>query len=164
MWALSYVEATNTLCLSSFTLPHVLVCLGLDGDAKWSTYLSPGCCGGSPVSLPNGDLVVSSGCGGVLSWLDSTGRVKHRSTPDERRALYSSHVTALSDSSCIVRGDGVASYTADGALRWQQPEDCSCFDYDERLGRLATAGWSQTQNKSVTIRCVKNLDRRSARA
>jgi hypothetical protein len=144
--------------------PHVLVCLGLEGEARWSTFLSPGCCGGSPVSLPTGDLVVSSGCGGVLSWLDSTGRVKHRSTPDERRALYSSHVTALSDSSCIVRGNGVASYTADGALRWQWPEDCSCFDYDERLGLLATTGWSKAEEKCVTIACVKNLDRRSARA
>jgi hypothetical protein len=162
MWMLSYLDATNTLVLSNFTSPHVLVCLGLDGDAKWSTYLSPGCCGGSPASLPNGDLVVSSGCGGMLSWLDPTGRVKHRSTPD--LALYSPHVTALSDSSCIVRGNGVACYAADRALRWQWPEDCSCFDYDERLGLLATAGWSRLHEKSIAIRCVKNLDRRSARA
>jgi hypothetical protein len=58
----------------------------------------------------------------------------------------------------------VASYTADGALRWQWPEDCSCFDYDERLGLLATTGWSKAEEKCVTIACVKNLDRRSARA
>src|SRR5664279_3488139 len=101
-WGLSYLPATRTLFLFNCTHPHVLMCVGLDGDVKWCTYLSSQCCGGPPVSLPNGRLALSSGCGGIVSWLDSSGKVVARSQAHEE--MYGSQVTGLSDSTCIVNG------------------------------------------------------------
>lgn len=168
LWALSYVAMTKTLFLSNFMSPHVLVCLGLDGEAKWSVYLSPGCCGGSPERLSNGELVVSSGCGGILSWFDLTGRITRRTTPHNGEGpapMFSSRVTVLSDSSCVVDGGpGIVSYAADATLRWIWKEDSSSFDYDEQLGILVTASWAHGATKTASISCFKNLDRRSARA
>lgn len=167
-WALSYVEPANALFVSNVSLPHVLICLGLDGTSKWSTYLSSGCCGGDPACLPSGELVISSGCGGILSWLDPAGRILRRTTPHDGEGLataYSSHVSVLADSSCVVNGGpGIVSYAADGTLRWVCKEYSSCFDYCEGPGLLVTASWSGDDRKTVTVTCIKNLGERAARA
>jgi hypothetical protein len=132
-WYLRYVEAAKALFLVNATHPHLLLLLERDGTAKWCTYLSPACCGGAPAVLGNGEFVVSSGCGGIVSWLDSSGRVLRHSEPHAGTGLataYSSHIRVLGDSSCIVEGGpGVVSYAADGTLRWLWNQDCSCFDY-----------------------------------
>jgi len=168
LWSLSFVEATQTLFLSNFSFPHLIMCVGVEGDAKWCIYLSPGCCGGGPVSLATGVLVASSGCGGILTWIDPAGRVIHRTKPHEGEGLasaYGSRVRALSDGSCVVdEGPGVLSFAADGSPRWAWSEECSRFDYDEAFGLLVTAIWTNVDNKkTVSIACVKNLGALSAR-
>ena len=150
--------------------PHLIVHLGPRGNAKWCTYLSPDCCGGAPAHLSTGELVVSSGCGGIVSWLDADGRVPRRSKPHEGVGLacaLSPHIRALADGSCIVPGvPGVTAYAADGTLRWIWKEHCySAFDYDDALGLLVTAAWTRDGGKnSVSITCIKNLGGRSATA
>jgi hypothetical protein len=166
-WGLSYLDATKTIFLYNATHPHLLVCVGVDGVAKWCTYLSSGCCGGGPVLLSSGELVMSSGCGGILSWLNpDTGAVLRRSVRHDGIGMataYVSHVRAFDDGSCAIDGGiGVVSYGANGALRWRWPKDPSCFDYDQRLGLLATATWFPGSRKTVSIECVKNLGGRSA--
>jgi hypothetical protein len=168
-WALSYLDATKRLFLSNFASPHLLACLDLDGSAEWCSYLNPGCCGGDPVYLPNGSLVVSSGCGGVLTWLDLAGRIIKQSKPHEGVGLataFSSRVRGLSDSSSIVDGGpGVLSYAPDASVRWHVKDDCSCFDYDGQHALLVTASWRDVENrKTVTVRCTKTHGGRSAMA
>jgi hypothetical protein len=157
------------LFLSNYLYPHLLMRLELDGAARWCTYLSPGCCGGAPAQLPNGTLVVSSGCGGILTWLDPTGQSIHKTKPHEGVGLATAflpRVRVLSDSSAIVDGGpGVLSYGADGSLQWRWKEDCVRFDYDAGLGLLVTASWGEAgRTKSVSISCVKNLGAEVAKA
>jgi hypothetical protein len=169
-WELGFVEATRTLFLSNFIYPHLIICIGLDGNARWCTYLSSGCCGGLPLALANGSLVVSSGCGGILSWLDASGGVTGRSKPHEGTGLataYGSEVRGLADSGCIVAGGpGVVAYGADGGLRWIRDEPCSCYDYEEQHDLLVTASWAsdQSKKKSVSIQCIKNPGSRASSA
>jgi hypothetical protein len=142
--------------------PHLIMHLGPNGNAKWCTYLSPSCCGGAPAHLSTGELVVSSGCGGIVSWLDSDGRVLRRS---KLATAFLPRIRALADSSCIVGGvHGVTAYAADGTLRWIWKEHCyTAFDYDDALGLLVTATRTRDgDKKSVSITCIKNLGGRSA--
>lgn len=153
VWRLGYLEATNTLFVANGTHPHVLLCIGLDGVVRWSSYLDSACCGGTPELLPNGELVVSSGCGRILSWLDpASGRVLRRSLPAD--GMFSSSVRALDDGSAVIDGE---SYGADGLLRWRWPEASSCFDYDHQWGLLVTATWKLGPPKTISIECVKGL-------
>lgn len=153
-WQLHYDGVAGTLFLVNHIQPHVVIALEPDGRARWCTYLSPGCCGGSPTRLPNGELVVSSGCGGIVSWLDATGRVLRRS---ERRGLLSRNVRALSDSSCVVDGGSCLAYRADGTLRWEW--GCDCSDYDEQRDVLVLANWnSKTENSTISLACIRNPD------
>ena len=168
-WSLS-TDAELGLYVVNHMPPHLIVHLGPQGTAKWCTYLSPDCCGGAPAHLPNGELVVSSGCGGIVSWLDSDGRVLRQRKPHEgvgHATMLSPHIRALADSSCIVAGvPGVTAYAADGTLRWIWKEHCgSAFDYDDAVGLLVTATWTRDGDKnSVSITCIKNLGQRSATA
>ena len=169
IWRLEHLAATKTIFLTNATHPHLLVCMGVDGVAKWCTYLSSGCCGGGPTRLPSGELVTSSGCGGILSWLDpGTGAVLRRSERHDGvglATLYGSRVRAFDDGSCAIDGGaGVVSYGADGTPRWRWPKDSSCYDFEHRLGVLATATWSPGRRKTVSIECVKHLDSRVATA
>jgi hypothetical protein len=166
-WDLS-ADAELGLFVVNYMPPHLIMHLRPNGNAKWCTYLSPSCCGGAPALLSNGELVVSSGCGGIVSWLDSDGRVLRRSKPHEGVGLataLSPRIRALADSSCIVGGvSGVTAYAADGTLRWIWKEHCySAFDYDDAFGLLVTATWIRDgDKKSVSITCIKNLGGRSA--
>ena len=74
-WHLHHDDVAGSLYLVNHIQPHVVIALEASGGVKWCTYLSAGCCGGAPIRLANGELVVSSGCGGSVSWLDATGRV-----------------------------------------------------------------------------------------
>lgn len=151
-WNLHCDGVAGTLFLVNHIQPHVVIALEPDGRARWCTYLSPACCGGSPTRLPNGELVVSSGCGGIVSWLDAQGRVLRRSA---RRGLLSRNVRALADSRCLVEGGACLAYQPDGTLRWERR--CDCFDYDEERGLLVTAnGNSKAQSPTILLACVKN--------
>ena len=168
-WSLS-ADAELGLFVVNSGPPHLIVHLGPQDNAKWCTYLSPDCCGGAPAHLSTGELVVSSGCGGIVSWLDPDGRVLRRSKPHEGvgfACALSPHIRALADGSCIVAGvPGVTAYAADGTLRWIWKEHCgSAFDYDDAVGLLVTATWTRDGDKnSVSITCIKNLGGRSATA
>lgn len=167
-WSLNYVESTNALFITNGTFPHLIICVGLDGVARWARYLSSGCCGGGPVALPNGELVTSSGCGGIVSWLNDQGDVKRQTVPHDGVGLATAHsgrVRTLADSSCIVDGGmGIEAFDAKGDLVWRSDDDCSCFDYDETLGLLVAAWWNDAATKTVTIRCARTIDSRHARA
>lgn len=160
-WRLDFVESTGTLFLYNFLYPHIVVCVGLDGRVHWCTYLDSACCGGCPIELPNGRLVVSSGCGGILSWLDRTGTVA-RTRPHDGTGLataYHCDVKGLSSSACIVSGGpGVVAYGATGELLWRFPDSGSCYDYDEQRELLVKAGWSSEDGgRSVAIQCISHV-------
>ena len=153
-WYLHCDDAADSLFLVNHIQPHVVIALDATGRAKWCTYLSPHCCGGAPTRLPNGELVVSSGCGGIVSWLDPMGRVLRRSA---FHGMLDRSVRALADSSSLVEGGSALAYRADGTLRWQR--GCNCFDYDEQRGLLVTASWTgRDQNQTVTLECIENPD------
>lgn len=149
-WHVHYDDAAGSLFLVNHIQPHVVIALETDGHAKWCTYLSPHCCGGAPTSLANGELVVSSGCGGVVSWLNPTGHVLRRSTG---WGMLNSNVRALRDSSSVVERSCLAHW-ADGTVRWVR--SCHCFDYDEQQGRLVVANWATGENQVVTLTCIEN--------
>ena len=152
-WYLHYDEAADSLFLVNHIQPHVIIALEATGHAKWCTYLNPHCCGGSPTRLPNGELVVSSGCGGIVSWLDPAGCVLRRSA---FHGMLDRCVRALADSSCLIEGGSCLAFWADGTLRWQH--GCNCFDYDEQSGLLVTASWT-SENQTVTLECIESPDR-----
>lgn len=165
-WAIGYVESMAAVFLANWALPpHLIMCLGRDGEPRWCTYLSSGCCGGLPTALPDGRLVASSGCGGVVSWLDASGAVLARHKPHDGVGLASacgSEMRALADSGCIVDGSqGVVAYGADCKPRWRSRVGSSCYDYDAPHDRLVTATWQTAEgpdsSKSVTIECIKGL-------
>ena len=166
---LGYLDTLDTLFLVNFAVPpHLLLCLSRDGEPRWCTYLSAGCCGGWPALLPDGRLVVSSGCGGIVSWLDTRGTVLVRRKPFDGFGLASACdnvMRGLAGSGCIVRGEGVVAYGADCEVRWRSRSDCSYYDYDEQHDLLVTAGWQNGDgHNSVTIECVKNLGSRPSKA
>src|ERR1700690_2171270 len=74
---------TGVVFLANGDPPHLLACVGLDGRPRWCVYLSGACCGGLPHLLANGRYVVSSGCGGTLSWIDGDGHLVAQSKPQE---------------------------------------------------------------------------------
>lgn len=166
---LGYLDTLDTLFLVNFSAPpHLLLCLSRDGEPRWCTCLSTGCCGGLPTLLPDGRLVVSSGCGGIVSWLDTRGTVLARRKPHDGFGLAGacgSVMRGLADSGCIVDAQGVVAYGADCEVRWRSRTDCSCYDYDEQHDLLVTATWHNGDgSKSVAIECVKNLGSRASQA
>lgn len=169
-WELEFVEATGALFLYNFADPHLLACIDLDGHVRWCTYINSSCCGGPPVSLPNGRLVVSSGCGGILTWLDAQGNILGRSSRHEGRGLapaYSPYVCSLADSGCTIDGGmGIVAYGASGELRWKYDCNSSRYDYSEPHDLLVTASRAPSDHKSesVSISCVKNLGSARPRA
>ncbi|HEX8106415.1 MAG TPA: hypothetical protein VF516_01755 [Kofleriaceae bacterium] len=162
-WRLGYLEPMTALFLvNSAVPPHLVICLSREGEPRWCTYLSSGCCGGMPTALPDGRLAVSSGCGGIVSWLDRRGTVLARRKPFEGVGLASacgSVVRPLADSGCVVDGgQGVTAYDASCELRWRSPTQCCQYDYDEQHGLLVTATWHDDEPRTwIQIGCVKHL-------
>jgi hypothetical protein len=161
-WRLAFVDSVGSLFLHNFLYPHIVACIGLDGRVRWCTYLSPACCGGAPAELPNGRLVVSSGCGGILSWLDANGTIVAQTQPHEGAGLataYGSDVMTLSSSTCLVGGGpGLVAYGANGELLWQFSDGGDCYDYDEERQFLVTAAWSRADDgQSVLVQCTSRV-------
>src|SRR5262249_38693547 len=77
-WRGSFGGEEEQFFLANAAAPHLILCLGRHGQPRWCKYVSFGCCGGVPSRLPSGLYVASSGCGGILSWLDGDGRFSLR--------------------------------------------------------------------------------------
>jgi hypothetical protein len=154
-WYLHSDDVAGSLFLVNHIQPHVVIALQSDGQVQWCTYLSPHCCGGAPVRLANGELVVSSGCGGGVSWLDSTGQVLRQSAG---WGMLNRDIRTLADSSCVIAGGSCLAFWRDGTLRWNRT--CSSFGYDEGHGLLVTANGTSREEtpRLVTLTCLENLD------
>jgi hypothetical protein len=155
LWNPGVDQEEGVVFLANVQLPHLVMCVGLDGAPRWCTCLSSGCCGGVPASLPNGSYVVSSGCGGILSWITATGYVLYRTDPPVATDLsgaFGSSFHILPDSSCIVsRGDDVVAHGPDARLLWTLPQAGSHFACDERRDALFTSAWIEDHNGT---RCI----------
>ncbi len=82
-WALSYDDVAERLLASRLSPPHAVVCLEPTGQIVWCRAVHDGCCAG-PVRRIGDELVVASGCGGVVTWLTPSGNVVHQSRGDSR--------------------------------------------------------------------------------
>ena len=111
------------------------MCLDRDGRARWCAYLSPGCCGGLPFALPDGRYVASSGCGGVLSWLDADGNILLQSQPSEGVGLasaFSHEVRVLPDGRVLVGGGpGVVAFGPTSERGWADADLAADAMYDD---------------------------------
>jgi hypothetical protein len=163
LWNPGVDREEGVVFLANVQFPHLVMSVGLDGAPRWCTCLSSGCCGGVPASLPNGSYVVSSGCGGILSWITATGDVLHRTDPPVATDLagaFDSSFHILPDSSCIVsQGYGVVAHGPDARLLWTLPDAGANFAYDERRDVLLTSAWIKDPNgtKCIEVRACTDL-------
>ncbi|MFL5540533.1 MAG: hypothetical protein ACJ8J0_16200 [Longimicrobiaceae bacterium] len=155
LWNPGVDREEGVVFLANVQPPHLVMCVGLDGAPRWCICLSSGCCGSAPVSLPNGAYVVSSGCGGILSWITATGYVLHRTDPPVATDLsgaFDSRFHILPDSSCIAsRGDDVVAHGPDARLLSTLPHAGAHFAYDERRDVLFTSAWTEDHNRTQCI-------------
>jgi len=144
LWNPGVDREEGVVFLSNARLPHLLMCVGLDGVPRWCILLDSGCCGSFPRPLPNGSYVVSSGCGGILSWITAAGYVLHRTGPPvttDVLGAFGDRFHILPDSSCIAnRGCDVVAHGPDARVLWTVPDAGWGFAYDERRGVLFTTG------------------------
>lgn len=163
LWNPGVDREEGVVFLSNVRFPHLVMCVGLEGVPRWCIYLSSGCCGGVPVSLPNGSYVVGSGCGGILSWITAAGYVLHRTDPPvatDLSAAFGNRFHVLPDSSCIVsRGDDVVAHGPDARLLCTVPRAGANFAYDEPRDLLFTSAWIQDPDgtKRVEVRAFADL-------
>jgi hypothetical protein len=163
IWNPGIDREEGVVFLSNVRAPHLVMCVGLDGAPRWCIYLSSGCCGSVPVSLPNGSYLVGSGCGGILSWITAAGYVLHRTDPPVATDLsgaFDNHFHVLPDSSCIAaQGDDVVAYGPDARLLGTAPRAGSYFAYDERRDVLFTSAWIKDDNgtKCIEVRAYADL-------
>jgi hypothetical protein len=166
-WLLGVEPDAGVVFLANADMPHLVVCIGLDGQARWCVYLDGGCCGGLPHALRNGHYVVSSGCGGVLSWIDRDGNVVVQSKRQDGIGLanaYSNRLSVFSDSSCIVAGgQGIVAFDPDGRIRWTWKQRCSWLACDPGHDQLVATSWTTGHDNSnvVSIACARGLGLRS---
>jgi len=156
IWNPGIDREEGVVFLSNVRSPHLVMCVGLDGAPRWCIYLDSGCCGSVPAALPNGSYVVSSGCGGILSWITAAGYVLHRTDPPVATDLagaFDNRFHVLPDSSCVVsQGYGVVAYGPDARLLWSLPDAGSHFAYDERRDVLFTSAWIEDDDRT---RCIE---------
>jgi hypothetical protein len=166
-WLLEVEPKTGLVFLANGYPPHLLACIGLDGRPRWCVYLSGACCGGLPRPLANGRYVISSGCGGILSWIDHDGRVVAQSKPHEGVGLataFSNQVVGLPDSGCVVEGGpGVVSFGPDGEVRWVWEHYATTLACAPARDSLLTVSWTSRSDDSkvVSIACARGLGMRA---
>jgi hypothetical protein len=156
-WLLRVEPQMGVVFLANGDSPHLLACVGLDGQPRWCVYLSGACCGGLPRLLPNGRHVVSSGCGGILTWIDHNGCVLAQSKPYER---LSNRVIELPDSGCLVEGErGIVSFDADGQVRWVWKHPSTNLGCAPARDRLVAVSWTSRRDDSkiLSIACARGL-------
>ena len=132
-WRVSFDEQNDVFYLANATAPHLILCLDRAGRPRWCRYLSCGCCGGTPYALPSGLYVASSGCCGILSWLNREGNLL-QSYPHRGEGLataYCHEVKVLPDGCCLVNGGpGIVAYSPTGERLWIFEQNYSGFHCD----------------------------------
>jgi len=118
-WALSYDYTADRLLASRLYPPHVVAAIEPDGRIAWCRAVHGGCCAG-PVRRIGDLLVVASGCGGVVSWLNEHGELVHQSQDKLRKAqLDPIHPTDIEPGphGCVLafRSDRLVSFHPDGS-------------------------------------------------
>jgi hypothetical protein len=158
-WRVAFDLEGRQFFLANAAGPHLILCLGSSGQPRWCKYLSFGCCGGVPSRLPSGLYVASSGCGGILSWLDDDGTVLFQSEPHEGVGLataYSNQVQVLPDGRCLVDGGpGVVAYCPTGSRLWEFGKDYCRYRCDPTRGILVGCSWYNNEPKARNRTCVE---------
>jgi hypothetical protein len=158
-WRVGFDEDGQQCFLANAMAPHLILCLDLSGHPLWCKYLSCGCCGGIPSRLPNGLYVASSGCGGILSWLDGDGNILFRSEPHEGVGLataYSNEVQVLPDGRCLVEGGpGVVAYGPTGERLWVFGREYSRSCCDPAGQILVGCYWENNEAKAPNRTCLE---------
>jgi len=155
-WQIAFDEDEGVFFLASRMAPHLLICLDRRGNANWCRYIFNSCCGGVGYRLPSGLCVTSSGCGGILTWLDLHGHILFQSEPPPSQNLafgYSNVVTVLSDGRSLIWGlQGLAAYDSRGELLWKAKLHYGFGQYDvcEDRGLLVGCGWSKHESEGRT--------------
>jgi hypothetical protein len=158
-WRVAFDEDAGQFLLANATAPHLILCLDRSGEPRWCKYTSSGCCGGIPSRLPNGLYVASSGCGGILSWLDGDGAILFQSKPHEGVGLataYSHEVEVLPDGRCLVDGGpGVVAYGPTGDRLWVFGQGCCRYRCDATREILAGCYWQDNEPKARNRVCLE---------
>jgi hypothetical protein len=158
-WRLAFDEDGGQFFLANAMGPHVILCLDLSGQARWCTYLCCGCCGGLPSALSNGHFVTSSGCGGILSWLDNKGQVLFQSVPHEGKGLaaaYTSDVQVLPNGRCLADGGpGIVAYGPRGDLEWIIQRNYVRYCCDPARQVLVGCYWRTNETKTRSVTCLE---------
>jgi hypothetical protein len=158
-WRVAFDAAGQQFFLANAVGPHLVLCLDRTGCPRWCTYLWCGCCGGVPVVLPNGLYVASSGCGGILSWLDREGKVLFQSVPHKGEGLataYTSDVRVLPDSRCLADGGpGIVAYGPRGELEWIFPHSYSRFCCDPVKRIMVGCHWRTNDSRTKSVWCLE---------
>ena len=144
---------SSLIFLMRTRFPHLLACLGFDGNPRWCTLLAGGCCGGAPYRLPDGRYVVSSGCSPFLSWIELDGQVVARSEADEGSDWpLSDRIIVLPDSGCIVKGGSrILSFDSRGRRRWAWRDGGSQIVCDPARDWLFTSGWAGGEGDQCVV-------------
>jgi hypothetical protein len=162
LWTPSVDLEEEVVFLANVEAPHLVMCIGVDGEPRWCIYLSSGCCGSAPAALPDGSYVVSSGCGGTLSWITAAGYVLHRTDPPVATDLsgaFDDRFHIFPDSSCIAsRGDDVVAHGPDARVLWTLPRAGAHFAFDERRDMLFTSAWIQDDDRTKLIEVTAFTD------
>jgi len=135
-WCLSYDPEADLFFATHIMMPHLLVCIEPGGGLRWSRYIAAGCCAGKPRRLSNGSWVASSGCSGVLSWIEESGEIVHRSERRGEGSLLGSDVEVVDGDVVLVTGGGLCAYDS-GALIWNLDDVYSFAVSDDLLTTVA---------------------------
>jgi hypothetical protein len=158
-WRVVFDDEEGQLFLANAMAPHLILCLDRFGRPRWCKYISSGCCGGAPSRLPSGQYVASSGCGGILSWLDGDGNLLFQSEPHEGVGLaraYSSEVRVLPDGRCLVDGGpGLFAYGPTGERLWVLETVLMRYHCDPDRQILAGCYWENNEPKGPSRACLE---------
>jgi hypothetical protein len=148
-WRTAFDARFGRYFLSNCMAPHMIICIDSAGHPCWSVYLSFGCCGGLPQTLPDGRYVASSGCGGILSWFGSDGVVLFQSRPHDGEGLataFSDEVRVLPDGRVLADGGpGLVAYSIGGERLWVFNRSYSQFQVDAARGILIGCNWENRE-------------------